>query len=307
MADSKDKRVFDYDGTEYAVVRPSMQQLTKANEVRRKTFNEELSAGTILRDQLDEELRKRKLWSDARESRYQALRQEVVDLEFALAKGGISLIAAKEKAVDMRRKRAEMVDMLSSRTDLDSITCEGKADAVRFNFLFANCLVYNDSGDLYFKNGLTDYLMNQGDPVAGTGATEFYYLISDSDDVDSKLPENQFLKKFKFTNETGQLVDKQGKLVDTEGRHIDEFGNYIKWNSEEDFTYVDFEGRPLTDQGDFDVEHSPFLDENGKPIDESSYEEQDEEETEAKVEEKEAPKPKRKPRKKTTTAAKDSK
>ncbi len=307
MADSKDKRVFDYDGTEYAVVRPSMQQLTKANEVRRKTFNEELSAGTILRDQLDEELRKRKLWSDARESRYQALRQEVVDLEFALAKGGISLIAAKEKAVDMRRKRAEMVDMLSSRTDLDSITCEGKADAVRFNFLFANCLVYNDSGDLYFKNGLTDYLMNQGDPVAGTGATEFYYLISDSDDVDSKLPENQFLKKFKFTNETGQLVDKQGKLVDTEGRHIDEYGNYIKWNSEEDFTYVDFEGRPLTDQGDFDVEHSPFLDENGKPIDESSYEEQDEEETEAKVEEKEAPKPKRKPRKKTTTAAKDSK
>ena len=306
MADSKDKRVFDYDGIEYAVVRPSMQQLTKANEVRRKTFNEELSAGTILRDQLDEELRKRKLWSDARESRYQALRQEVVDLEFELAKGGISLIAAKEKAVDMRRKRAEMVDMLSSRTDLDSITCEGKADAVRFNFLFANCLVYNDSGDLYFKNGLTDYLMNQGDPVAGTGATEFYYLISDSDDVDSKLPENQFLKKFKFTNETGQLVDKQGKLVDTEGRHIDEYGNYIKWTSEEDFIYVDFEGRQLTDQGDFDVEHSPFLDEDGKPIDESLYEEKDEEAEEEVVAE-EAPKPKRKPRKKTTTAAKDSK
>lgn len=305
MADSKDKRVFDYDGKSYAVVRPSMQQLTKANEVRRKTFNEELSAGTILRDQLDEELRKRKLWSDDREARYQALRQEVVNLEFELAKGGIPLIEAKEKAVDMRRKRAEMVDMLSSRTDLDSITCEGKADAVRFNFLFANCLVYNDSGDLYFKNGLTDYLMNQGDPVASLGATEFYYLISDSDDVDSRLPENQFLKKYKFTNEDGQLVDKDKRLVDTEGRHIDEYGNYIKWTSEEDFIYVDFEGRQLTDQGDFDVEHSPFLDEDGKPIDESLYEEKDEEAEEEVVAE-EAPKPKRKPRKKATAAAKDT-
>ena len=305
MADSTDKRVFEYDGKEYAVTRPSMQQLTKANEIRRKTFNEELSAGTILRDQLDEELRKRKLWSDDREVRYQALRQEVVNLEFELAKGGIPLIEAKEKAVDMRRKRAEMVDMLSSRTDLDSITCEGKADAVRFNFLFANCLVYNDSGGLYFKNGLSDYLLNQGDPVASMGATEFYYLISDSDDVDSRLPENQFLKKYKFTNEDGQLVDKDKRLVDTEGRHIDEYGNYIKWTSEEEFIYVDFEGRQLTEQGDFDVEHSPFLDEDGNPIDESLYEEKDEAEEEEVVAE-EAPKPKRKPRKKATAAAKDT-
>ena len=102
------------------------------------------------------------------------------------------------------------------------------------------------------------------------------FNLQDSDDVDSRLPENQFLKKFKFTNETGQLVDKEGRLVDTEGRHIDKFGNYIKWTSKEEFIYVDFEGRQLTDQGDFDVEHSPFLDESGKPIDESLYEEKDE-------------------------------
>ena len=298
MSEAKNKRVFEYDGKSYAAVRPSLQQLDKANEIRRKTFNEELSAGTILRDQLDEELRKRKLWSDDRESRYQALRQEVVDLEFELAKGGISLIAAKEKAVEMRRKRSEIVEMLSSRTDLDSATCEGKADAVRFNFLFANCLVYNDSGDLYFKDGLSSYLLNQNDPVASIGATEFYYLISDSDDVDSRLPENQFLKKYKFANEKNQLVDKDGKLIDTDGKHIDEFGNYIKWTSEEEFIFVDREGRELTDQGDFVVEFSPFLDENGEPINDPSYEEE-------KVEE-EAPKPKRKPRKKTAAATKDT-
>ena len=283
-----DRRVFEFNGEKYAVRRPTMQELTKANEMRRKTFNEELAAGTMLRDQLDEELRKRKLWSDDREARYQLLRQEVVDGEFALAKGGISLNQAKEIAIDMRRKRAEMVNMLSSRTDLDANTCEGKADSVRFNFLFANCLVYNDTDEQYFKNGLGDYLLRQEDPVATVGATEFFYLISESDDVDSKLPENKFLKKYKFANEDFNLVDKDGKLVDTDGKHIDENGNYIKWTSDTEYIMVDSSGRPLNSEGEFDVEFSGFLDDDGNSIDESLYSE----------EKQEKPKPKRRTRKK---------
>tara|TARA_Y100001972_G_C7667679_1_gene338198 strand:- start:3945 stop:4856 length:912 start_codon:yes stop_codon:yes gene_type:complete len=296
----EDRRVFEVDDVKYAVRRPTMQELTKANEMRRKTFNEELAAGTMLRDQLDEELRKRKLWSDDRESRYQTLRQEVIDGEYKLAKGGISLSDAKEIAISMRRKRAEMVEMLSSRTDLDSNTCEGKADSVRFNFLFANCLVYNDTDEQFFKNGLGDYLLNQDSPVAAVGATEFFYLISDSDDVDSKLAENKFLKKYKFANEDYNLVDDNGKLVDTEGKHIDEFGNYIKWTSDTEFVKVDVNGRPLNDDGDFEVEFEGFLDDSGKLIEESDYSDTPKPE-EVKAEEK--PKPKRRTRKKAEASA----
>ena len=292
----EDRRVFEVDDVKYAVRRPTMQELTKANEMRRKTFNEELAAGTMLRDQLDEELRKRKLWSDDRESRYQTLRQEVIDGEYKLAKGGISLSDAKEIAISMRRKRAEMVEMLSSRTDLDSNTCEGKADSVRFNFLFANCLVYNDTDEQFFKNGLGDYLLNQDSPVAAVGATEFFYLISDSDDVDSKLAENKFLKKYKFANEDYNLVDDNGKLVDTEGKHIDEFGNYIKWTSDTEFVKVDVNGRPLNDDGDFEVEFEGFLDDSGKLIDESDY-------SDTPKPEEEKPKPKRRTRKKAEATA----
>lgn len=296
----EDRRVFEVDDVKYAVRRPTMQELTKANEMRRKTFNEELAAGTMLRDQLDEELRKRKLWSDDRESRYQILRQEVIDGEYKLAKGGISLSDAKEIAISMRRKRAEMVEMLSSRTDLDSNTCEGKADSVRFNFLFANCLVYNDTDEQFFKNGLGDYLLNQDSPVAAVGATEFFYLISDSDDVDSKLAENKFLKKYKFANEDYNLVDDNGRLVDTEGKHIDEFGNYIKWTSDTEFVKVDVNGRALNDDGDFEVEFEGFLDDSGKVIEESDYSDTPKLE-EVKAEEK--PKPKRRTRKKAEASA----
>jgi len=294
----EDRRVFEVAGEKYAVRRPTMQELTKANEMRRKTFNEELAAGTMLRDQLDEELRKRKLWSDDREARYQLLRQEVVDGEYSLAKGGISLSQAKEIAIDMRRKRAEMVQMLSSRTDLDANTCEGKADSVRFNFLFANCLVYNDTDEPFFKNGLGDYLLKQEHPVSIVGATEFFYLISESDDVDARLPENKFLKKYKFANEEYNLVDADGKLVDTEGKHIDADGNYIKWTSDTDYVLVDASGRELDAEGEFKVEFAGFLDDSGKKIDESLYSEDATPENEESK-----PKPKRRTRKKTEASA----
>jgi hypothetical protein len=262
----KEKRDFEVDGVKYSVIRPNIQILTGANKIRRETFNQELEAGSLLRDQLEEELRKRELWSDEREANYQRLRVEIVDREYKLAAGGIKLSEAKQLALEMKQKREEMVELLSSRTDLDSNTCEGRADAMRFNYLFANCLVYSDSGEKYFKNGLNDYLLNQEDLVGLVGASEFFYLISETDQVDDKLPENKFLKQFNFVNEKYQLVDKEGRLVDQEGKHIDENGNLIEWLNDKDFIYVDINGRQLDDDGNFKVEFSPFLDDEGNPI-----------------------------------------
>ncbi len=266
ISEQDKEKVFSVDGVEYKVIRPTIEILTEANKLRRETFNQELEAGSLLRDQLEEELRKRELWNEDREANYHRLRAEIVDHEYALAKGGIRLQDAKSIALMMKNKRAEMVSLLSARTDLDANTCEGKADAIRFNYLFANCLVYSDSGEKYFPNGLGDYLLRQEDPVALVGATEFFYLISNTDQVDDKLPENKFLKQFNFVNEKYQLVDKSGKLIDHDGRHIDEEGNYIKWINDKDFIFVDVNGRELDDNGDFKVEFSPFLDDDGKPV-----------------------------------------
>ena len=127
------KRSFELNGKKYAVRVPTVDEIKSANEIRAKTFNESLSRGDLLREQLEGELRKRKLWNDDREQLYQTLRKEVVDGEFKLKKGGIKLSQAKQIALEMADKRAEMVELLSSRTDLDSNTCEGKADSSRFN------------------------------------------------------------------------------------------------------------------------------------------------------------------------------
>ena len=177
----------------------------------------------------------------------------------------------------MSEKSAKMVDLRSSRTYLDSNKCEGKADAARFNYLFSCCLVYDEDDEAYFPNKLDDYLENQEDPVALAGATEFYYLISGSDTLDDNLPENIFLKKFKFVDEKLRLVDPEGRLVDVDGKHIDENGLYIKWQEDGTSYNVDANGRKVTDEGKFEVASSPFLDDDGKPVDESQFTDDEEE------------------------------
>lgn len=266
MKNKKDFRAFVVDGVTYKVIRPNLEVLNEANKLRSKTFNESLQRGDMLRDQLESELRKRNLWNDRLEMEYQTLRKEVMDLTNALRKGGIKLNDAKNIALAISEKRQQMVSMLSSRTELDSNTCEGKADAARFNYLFSHCLVYEESGEKYFPNGIVDYLLRQDDPVSVTGATEFYYLISNTQDPTEQLVENQFLKKYKFVDDKYRLVDKEGRLINKEGRHIDEEGYYIKWLEDGTFIHVDENGNEVDDDGNVKVEFEPFLDDDGNPL-----------------------------------------
>tara|TARA_Y100000593_G_scaffold94480_1_gene193782 strand:+ start:1541 stop:2515 length:975 start_codon:yes stop_codon:yes gene_type:complete len=285
MSDDNNQREFEYGGVHYAVKRPSPETIKRANALRSKTFNEALQRGDLLRDQLDSELRKRELWNDQREEEYQGLRKGIVDGEFSLNKGGIKLSEAKEIALKMSESRGRMVGMLSTRTDLDSNTCEGKADAARFNLLFAESLVYLDTGEPYFPGGFEEYVTKMEDPVAVTAATEFYYLLSGSEKLDETLPENQFLKKFGFVDDRLRLVDKQGRLIDDEGKHIDELGNYIEWIDDDNYIFVDDQGREVKN-GKFNTEFSPFIDdETGQLFNEDGS-----------LIEEEKPKPKRKRR-----------
>ena len=268
MAEEKKARSFEHGGTKYLLLRPSVKQQQQANKIRSQTFNEALANGDLLRDQLDAALRKKGEWNNDREQEYQTLREEIIEYERTLLKGGIKLTQAKDIALDMADKRERMVEMLSSRTELDNNTCEGQADAARFNALFAECLVYEETRDKYFPGGVDEYLSASNDPVSVIGATEFYYFLSGSENLDDSLPETKFLKKFKFVDGKNRLIDDGGKLVNRDGKHISEDGKFIKWtgDGEGDFVYVDSKGRPVTEEGEYDLEESPFLDDDGKPI-----------------------------------------
>jgi predicted nucleic acid-binding protein len=261
---------FKFVTKEFAVRLPSYKVMEEANKLKGKVFRESLNDGDMLRDQLEDILRQKGLWNDQRQIEYDTLRKEILDREYQLEKGGIKLSDAKYLALEMKEKRERMVEMLSGRSDLDSQTCEGKSENARFNYLFAHSLVYNDDElTPFYPNGLEDYVVDMDNPIAIKGATEFYYLLSGTENLDDKLPENKFLKRFNFVDDKYRLVEKDSsRLVDADGRYIDEYGNYIQYNEDGTYYYVDVNGRKLDEQtGNFIVdEPAPFLDDYGNPI-----------------------------------------
>jgi len=122
--------------------------------------------------------------------------------------------------------------------------------------------VYNDTKEPYFKD-MEDYLNRSTEEVSALAAQNLANMLYGLDnDYEINLPENKFLKKYKFIDEKLRLVDKKGRLIDSEGRLVNENGRFIN----EEGKFVDKSGNLVDDEGDYIVDSQPFLDENGKPI-----------------------------------------
>jgi hypothetical protein len=122
--------------------------------------------------------------------------------------------------------------------------------------------VYNDTKQPVYKN-MEEYLNSSTEKVAIMGAQNLANMLYGLDnDYESNLPENKFLKKFKFIDDKLRLVDKKGRLIDREGRLIDESGRFI----DEEGNFVDKFGNKVDKDGEYLVDSQPFLDENGNPI-----------------------------------------
>jgi hypothetical protein len=110
---------------------------------------------------------------------------------------------------------------------------------------------------------MEDYLNRSTESVALMAAQNLANMLYGLDnDYESNLPENKFLKKYKFVDEKLRLVDKKGRLIDNEGRLIDESGRYVDENG----SFVDKFGNKVDADGEYIVEQQPFLDDDGKPI-----------------------------------------
>jgi hypothetical protein len=162
----------------------------------------------------------------------------------------------------MKKLREDLRDLISVKTNLDTHTAEGQADNARFNYLVSACTVYKDNNRPYFSS-YEDYMSKSNDSVAVLAAQNLAGMLYGLDsDYEEKLPENKFLKQYKFVDDKLRLIDKNGKLVDSEGRLIDENGRYINDKGE----FVDKNGNPVDKEGEYVVEFQPFLDDEGKPV-----------------------------------------
>jgi hypothetical protein len=263
------KVTIDNKEIELCVVRPNVKQRQDGQKIYNKAFRDAVESGAILRAKVNTVMREQSLWDDNKEAEYRKLLEKVNQGERKIKSGGIKLNEAKDVALQMRRDRAELRSLTSERSSLDNNTAEGQADNAQFNYWVSACTVYSDTGKQYFSSH-DDYLNREDDPVVGQAAGNLAMLIYNLDpDYEKKLPENQFLSKYKFVDNDLHLVDKQGRRIDSEGRLVNQDGRYINEAGE----LIDVDGNRVDENGDYVLEFSPFLDDDGKPIQEESKKE----------------------------------
>lgn len=247
---------------EFLVKSPSLNDQREGQKVYNQAFTDAIKSKSVVRAKLDDLLEDQGLWNDEKQAKFSALQKELLEGEKRLAKGGFSINEAKDLAIKMKAVRDEIRDLISVRTSLDNHSAEGQADNARFNYLVSVCVVYNDTKQPYFKD-MEDYLNRSSERVGVLGAQNLANMLYGLDnDYESNLPENKFLKKYKFIDDKLRLVDKKGRLIDAEGRLIDEQGRFI----DEQGNFVDKYGNRVDAEGEYVVDTLPFLDEDGNPI-----------------------------------------
>lgn len=263
MDDNTFKVIKDGVEVELLVKSPSPKNTRESQKAYNRAFTDALNSGSIVRARLDDVMKEQKLWNDKQEQQYQTIQKKLLDNERVLAKGGIPLSQAKTHAIEMQKLREELKELITEKTTLDAHTAEGQADNAKFNFLVSACVVYKETNQPFFE-GYEDYLKRAVEPAAIIGAQKLANMLYGlDDDFEKNLPENKFLHEYKFIDDNLRPINSDGRLVDHEGRLIDEYGRFI----DKDGNRVDIDGNPLDDEENYKLEFSPFLDDNGKPID----------------------------------------
>lgn len=246
------------------VKKPSTKDYKESQIAYNKAFRHALENDAILKDKLLDYIKKQKIWTDENEKEYQESIKKISALEKILKRGGISLSKAKEHAFDLHKERANLRELISRRNSMDANTAESQADNARFNYLVSVC-VLNEKQEKVWKD-LDEYENQASEPWAVDAASELARMIYGLDpNYEENLPENKFLKQFKFVDEKMRLINKEGHLVDINGKLIDENGRYVAYRDGVQY-FVNNEGEEVNENGELLFTFAPFLDDDGSPI-----------------------------------------
>lgn len=214
------KTKIDDKEVEFLVRSPSLAEQREAQKVYNQAFSDAVKAKAIVRARMEDLLEEQGLWDDEKQAKLSRYQTDVLEDERTLARGGISLSKARDIAMRIKDNRMKIRELISVKTSLDNQSAEGQADNSRFNYLVSICLVYNETKQPYFKN-LEDYMSRSSERVAILAAQNLANMIYNLDnDYENNLPENKFLKKYKFVDEKLRLINKDGKLVAGSGSRM---------------------------------------------------------------------------------------
>ncbi len=198
------------------------------------------------------------------EKRVQTLQDDLTTLELKLKagkKGFKTLDDARQAALDMIEKRAQLREIYIGQNTLDANTIESHAENDKLTFLLLKNIRYPD-GNYYFED-IKDYLSRAEDPNTYLVVAKYMALNSNYEEgSELKNPENKFLQAYGFIDEKGRFINKDGHLTDKDGRLINENGQFV----DAEGNLVDIYGNPVNAEGDYVVEFEDFTDAEGNVI-----------------------------------------
>lgn len=253
----------DSDGKELklAVLYPNPAQDNIAQMEMLRSFNEALKGGAVVRAALDNRLKDQGLWSEDKQKEVDVIDDRLNANRIKLKTGRdgdkqLTKSQGREIAIKMFADRQERAELLSVKDSLDSFTAEGQAQNTKFHSLVAQCTTYDDSGKPYFSS-LADYFARGNEEATLAAANKLFEMQYNVDtEFMAKLPENEFLLKYKFVNTDLKFINKDGHLISRDGKLIREDGRYVNENSE----LVDLHGNRVNEEGDPLVDTVEFLD-----------------------------------------------
>lgn len=261
-----------------AIRTPSAAVKQKARLVYAKSYKEAIEGGAMIKQQAENYIRSMNLWDDVREAEFQKLRksllagEKVIETKRHEDGSPVKLTEAREIAIKMNKDRQSLQELLSVRSGIEANTADSIAEQSHFNYLVAACTVYNDGaweGKPYFTRdrqtpAVEDYVERGTEQAAFDAASKLSELIYGSEiEILKKLPENEFLQKYKFMDSDGHLVNKDGHKIDEKGRPVNEDGYFV----DADGNRVDSEGNRVDEAGRYVGDDDAFfLDEDGNPV-----------------------------------------
>lgn len=175
--------------------------LSKGDMVFREYFSKAIRAGVMTNAEANKILRERGIWSEPQE-------EELLNLQIELNTKEDELKDKKSKDDGLALYSAikvlrDKIDALRSiRKSVSNNTAETMAAEMRTQFFASECSVYNDSGRKVFSN-LDDFLSRLDEQLALDCYKEALLLnyeramgITLPDNLDSKLPEDEWLESF---------------------------------------------------------------------------------------------------------------
>ena len=232
------------------VKKPNAIVSNQANAVYNKWLHTYMRDGIMTKAELEKFMIERGIWSEDKGEQERSLAQKIRGFTRDLyqgVKGKRKAAEGRKIAVQIKKSRAELQQLIAEKISLEQNTAESLADNMKFDYLVAEC-TYKDGGKEKVYSNLEDYSDKADEVIAFAAAAALAQMLYAIDpNFEADLPENQFLKMFNYVDKNFNLLDDKGHTVTADGQMIDEYGFFVNTKGEK----VDSEGNLVDDRGNF--------------------------------------------------------